>query len=73
MHLGDEDIASLYEQLEEHRVEISDDCGREQVESTYINGDQVSCLIDTGRGRVLRAEHDVSSLRPYSRINTLAG
>ncbi|MFE1551491.1 Gfo/Idh/MocA family protein [Streptomyces sp. NPDC058718] len=40
---------------------------------TYINGDLVTCLIDTAKGRVIRAEHDVSSPRPYSRINTLAG
>ncbi|WP_432066106.1 Gfo/Idh/MocA family protein [Streptomyces sp. C10-9-1] len=40
---------------------------------TYINGDLVTCLIDTARGRVIRAEHDVTSPRPYSRINTLAG
>ena len=38
--LGDEEVARLYEQLEEHHVEISDDCGRvEQTGSTYINGD----------------------------------
>ncbi|WP_455352152.1 Gfo/Idh/MocA family protein [Streptomyces sp. SYSU K217416] len=40
---------------------------------TYINGDLVTCMIDTAQGRVIRAEHDVSSPRPYSRINTLAG
>ncbi|MFB8077208.1 Gfo/Idh/MocA family protein [Streptomyces sp. NPDC056013] len=40
---------------------------------TYVNGDLVTCLIDTAKGRVIRAEHDVSSPRPYSRINSLAG
>jgi predicted dehydrogenase len=40
---------------------------------TYVNGDLVTCLIDTAKGRVIRAEHDVSSPRPYSRINTIAG
>ncbi|MFD7434052.1 Gfo/Idh/MocA family protein [Streptomyces sp. NPDC059861] len=40
---------------------------------TYINGDLVTCLIDTAQGRVVRAEHEVSSPRPYSRINSLAG
>ena len=39
LHLGDEEVASLYEQLEEHHVDVNDDCGREKVESTYINGD----------------------------------
>ncbi|NEY32214.1 Gfo/Idh/MocA family oxidoreductase [Streptomyces sp. PRKS01-65] len=40
---------------------------------TYINGDLVTCLIETEQGRTIRAEHDVSSPRPYSRINSLAG
>lgn len=39
----------------------------------YVNGDLVTCLIETEKGRVIRAEHDVSSPRPYSRINSLAG
>lgn len=39
---------------------------------TYINGDLVTCMIETAKGRTVRAEHDVSSPRPYSRINTLA-
>ncbi|MFF2775530.1 Gfo/Idh/MocA family protein [Streptomyces sp. NPDC058052] len=40
---------------------------------TYVNGDLVTCMIETAQGRVIRAEHDVSSPRPYSRINSLAG
>ncbi|HCA87835.1 MAG TPA: glycosyl hydrolase [Streptomyces sp.] len=40
---------------------------------TYINGDLVSCSIETVEARTIRAEHDVSSPRPYSRINTIAG
>ncbi|MEE1806954.1 Gfo/Idh/MocA family protein [Streptomyces sp. BE133] len=40
---------------------------------TYINGDLVTCMIETANGRTIRAEHDVSSPRPYSRINSLAG
>ena len=37
--LGDEEVARLYEQLEEHHVDISDDCGKQEADSTYINGD----------------------------------
>ncbi|MGO2756528.1 Gfo/Idh/MocA family protein [Brachybacterium alimentarium] len=40
---------------------------------TYIKGDLITCLHDTDKGRVIRTEHDVSSPRPYSRINSLAG
>ncbi|MFC3450500.1 Gfo/Idh/MocA family protein [Amycolatopsis speibonae] len=47
--------------------------GHPSWKETYINGDLVSCLIETEQGRVIRAEHDVSSPRPYSRINSLAG
>lgn len=39
----------------------------------YLNGDLVTCLISTEKGRIIRAEHDVSTPRPYSRINSLAG
>src|SRR5213075_2084926 len=46
LHLGDEEVANLYERLEEHHVEVSDDCGREQVESTYINGDLAHATTD---------------------------
>ncbi|WP_181776882.1 Gfo/Idh/MocA family protein [Amycolatopsis pittospori] len=47
--------------------------GHPSWKETYINGDLVSCLIETEQGRIIRAEHDVSSPRPYSRINSLAG
>lgn len=40
---------------------------------TYVKGDLTTCMITTERGRTIRAEHDVSSPRPYSRINSLAG
>jgi RNA polymerase primary sigma factor len=46
LHLGDEEITTLYEQLEEHHVDVSDDCGRESVESTYINGDLAHATTD---------------------------
>jgi hypothetical protein len=28
LHLGDEEVSNLYEQLEEHHLEVNDDCGR---------------------------------------------
>lgn len=40
---------------------------------TYINGDLITCMIDTAQGRTIRAEHAVSAPRPYSRINSLVG
>ncbi len=47
LELGDEEIASLYEQLEERGVDVRDDCGREKAESsTYVNGDLVTQTTD---------------------------
>ncbi|EIE98798.1 Gfo/Idh/MocA family protein [Saccharomonospora glauca] len=40
---------------------------------TYVKGDRTTILLRTDKGRLVRAEHDVSSPRPYSRINSIAG
>ena len=47
--------------------------GHESWNETYVNGDLVTCMIETAKGRVIRAEHAVSAPRPYSRINSLVG
>lgn len=39
----------------------------------YVNGDISSTLIQTAKGRTIRLEHNVSSPRPYSRINSIQG
>ncbi len=39
----------------------------------YACGDLNSSLIKTSRGRTIRLEHNVSSPRPYSRINSIEG
>jgi predicted dehydrogenase len=39
----------------------------------YVNGDLNVSLIKTMKGRTIRLEHDVSSPRPYSRINSVQG
>jgi RNA polymerase primary sigma factor len=44
--LGDEDVARVYEQLEERGIDVRDDCGREQAESTYVNGDLATATTD---------------------------
>jgi RNA polymerase primary sigma factor len=46
LELGDEEIASLYEQLEERGIDIRDDCGREKASSTYVNGDLATHTTD---------------------------
>ena len=39
----------------------------------YVTGDLNVSLIRTAKGRTIRLEHDVSSPRPYSRINSVQG
>jgi len=39
----------------------------------YVTGDLNSSLIKTAQGRTIRLEHNVSSPRPYSRINSIEG
>jgi predicted dehydrogenase len=39
----------------------------------YVTGDLNVSLIKTAQGRTIRLEHDVSSPRPYSRINSIQG
>jgi predicted dehydrogenase len=39
----------------------------------YVTGDLNISLIKTALGRTIRLEHDVSSPRPYSRINSIQG
>src|SRR5687767_5514261 len=47
LDLGDEEVASLYEQPEELGVDVQDDCGRVKVESsTYVNGDLATQTTD---------------------------
>src|SRR5438034_10045367 len=67
LHLGDEEVSNLYEQLEEHHVDVNDDCGREKVESTYVNGDLAHATTDAlqlflneiGRYPLLAANEEV--------------
>ncbi|MBV6522598.1 MAG: Glycosyl hydrolase family 109 protein 1 [Gemmatimonadaceae bacterium] len=53
---------------EEHEPKES-----ERWKEKYVTGDLNISLIRTAKGRVIRLEHDVSSPRPYSRINSLQG
>ena len=47
LELGDDEIASIYEQLEERGIEVNDDCGRVKAESsTYVNGDLAAHTTD---------------------------
>jgi RNA polymerase primary sigma factor len=46
LELEDEELAWLYEELEERHIEFRDDCGQERSESTYVNGDLAHATTD---------------------------
>ena len=72
---GDEEVARLYEQLEEHHVDISDDCGKQEVDSTYVNGDLAVVTTDAlqlflnemARYPLLTAEEEVELAKRIER------
>ena len=65
--LDDDDMRALYEQLDERGIEVSDDCGRESEQSTYVNGDLAVATTDAlqlflneaGRWPLLTAQEEV--------------
>src|SRR6266511_2475477 len=73
--LDDEEIRALYEQLEERGLEVSDDCGKESHESTYVNGDLAVATTDAlqlflneaGRWPLLTKEEEVELAKRIER------
>ena len=65
--LDDEEIRALYEQFEERGIEVSDDCGKEAHDSTYVNGNLAVSTTDAlqlflneaGRWPLLTKEEEV--------------
>jgi RNA polymerase primary sigma factor len=44
--LDDDQLARLYEELEARHIDLADDCGRVEKESTYVNGDLAVATTD---------------------------
>lgn len=65
--------ASAAEGLADYRERYVDPGRTDVWAEEYVAGDRVTCMIGTEQGRLIRAEDDVCSPRPYSRINTLQG
>src|SRR5689334_25309625 len=65
--LDDDDVGRVYEQLDEKGIDLSDDCGRESADSTYVNGDLAVATTDAlqlflneaGRWPLLTKEEEV--------------
>ncbi len=74
--LTDDEIARLYEELEERHIELADDCGRaNEDESTYVNGDLAIATTDAlqlflneaGRWPLLTKEEEVELAKRIER------
>jgi RNA polymerase primary sigma factor len=44
--LDDEQLSKLYEELDSRSIDLTDDCGRQEAESTYVNGDLAVATTD---------------------------
>jgi RNA polymerase primary sigma factor len=74
--LTDDEVARLYEELEERRIELADDCGRaSEDDSTYVNGDLAIATTDAlqlflneaGRWPLLTKEEEVELAKRIER------
>src|SRR6201989_3256141 len=73
--LGDDELARVYEQLDDRGIELSDDCGRESEDSTYVNGDLAVATTDAlqlflneaGRWPLLTKEEEVELAKRIER------
>ncbi len=74
--LDEDDAQRVYQELQDHGIELSDDCGRASVpDSTYVNGDLVESTTDAlqlflnemGRYELLTAEQEVELAKRIER------
>jgi RNA polymerase primary sigma factor len=75
LELDEDQVAGLYEQLEDRGIELSDDCGHERDDATYINGDVAVATTDAlqlflneaGRYPLLTAAEEVELAKRIER------
>jgi len=73
--LEEEEVRGFYEELDEHGVEVSDDCGRKAEDATYVNGTLAVSTTDAlqlflneaGRWPLLTAEEEVELAKRIER------
>jgi RNA polymerase primary sigma factor len=73
--LDDEDVERLYQNIQEKGIELSDDCGRQTADSTYVNGDLAVSTTDAlqlflnevGRYKLLTADEEVELAKRIER------
>src|SRR5437660_5668769 len=75
LELGEEELAALYEELDERGIDVRDDCGHEREESTYVNGSLAVATTDAlqlflneaGRYPLLTAAEEVELAKRVER------
>jgi len=76
LHLEDEDVEALYEELQQRGIDLTDDCGTESsADTTYVNGDLVHATTDAlqlflneaGRYKLLTAAEEVELAKRIER------
>jgi len=75
LELDDDEVSNLYEQLEQRGVDVTDDCGRETSDATYVNGDLAVSTTDAlqlflneiGRYPLLTAQEEVELAKAIER------
>jgi RNA polymerase primary sigma factor len=73
--LDEDETEHLYAEIERREIELSDDCGRAQPDSTYVNGDLAEATTDAlqlflnemGKYRLLTAEEEVELAKRIER------
>jgi len=80
LDLGDDDVEEFYRELERRGIELSDDCGRNVVDSTYVNGDLAAATTDSlqlflneaARYPLLTADEEVALAKRVERGDSAA-
>ena len=75
LDLEEEEVDALYERIEKRGLDLTDDCGRETVDSSYVNGDLAAATTDAlqlflnevGRHKLLTAEEEVELAKRIER------
>ena len=75
LDLEEDEVSNLYEQLEQRGIDVTDDCGRETPDATYVNGDLAVSTTDAlqlflneiGRYPLLTAHEEVELAKAIER------
>ena len=76
LDLDDEEVSSLYERIDEHGIELTDDCGLPEVEETHFSNEAVAAMTtdslqlflnEAGRYPLLNAAEEVELAKKIER------